>query len=66
MEITVNGKAENCEDSLSLSALLRIKEFKPERFALLVNGEVIPKGELSTTILKNGDQVEIIILAGGG
>ena len=63
--IRINGvdidKAE-----LSLMQYLEENSIQPQRIAVELNEEILPKSEYSATILKDGDVVEIVNFVGGG
>lgn len=63
--ICINGKKiENNE--ILLSAYLEENGINPQRIAVELNGEILPKAQYSNTVLKDGDIVEIVNFVGGG
>ena len=63
--ICINGeKIEKAE--ILLSAYLEENGINPQRIAVELNGEILPKTEYSDTVLKDGDRVEIVNFVGGG
>lgn len=63
--ICINGKKiENNE--ILLSAYLEENGINPQRIAVELNGEILPKTQYSDTVLKDGDIVEIVNFVGGG
>ena len=63
--ICINGeKIEKAE--ILLSAYLEENGINPQRIAVELNGEILPKAQYSNTVLKDGDVVEIVNLVGGG
>ena len=63
--ICINGKKiENNE--ILLSAYLEENGINPQRIAVELNGEILPKAQYSNTVLKDGDVVEIVNFVGGG
>lgn len=63
--ICINGKKiENNE--ILLSAYLEENGINPQRIAVELNGEILPKMQYSNTVLKDGDVVEIVNFVGGG
>ena len=66
MTIVVNGEAHDCDDNLSLGALLVSLEASPERVATLVNDRVIAREARGKLLLQAGDRVEVLVFAGGG
>ncbi|WKZ33122.1 MAG: sulfur carrier protein ThiS [Thermodesulfobacteriota bacterium] len=66
MQIKVNGeKMEVCE-GITIDSLLDLLAVKRQGIAIDLNREIVPKRLLSTTILKDGDVVEIVRMVGGG
>ena len=63
--ICINGKKiENNE--IILSSYLEDNGINPQRIAVELNGEILPKSQYSDTVLKDGDIVEIVNFVGGG
>ena len=63
--ICINGKKiENNE--IILSSYLEENGINPQRIAVELNGEILPKSQYSNTALKDGDVVEIVNFVGGG
>jgi len=63
--ICINGeKIEKAE--ILLSAYLEENGINPQRIAVELNGEILPKAQYSNTVLKDGDIVEIVNFVGGG
>jgi thiamine biosynthesis protein ThiS len=66
MKISVNGEAREVGDGLSVQALLEQLGVAPKYTAVAVNREVTPRSGWATTILCEGDRVEIVRPMGGG
>lgn len=66
MKLTVNGRAHEHSGTGGIADLLREFGRRPERTALMVNGEVVLRVEWSQTRLSEGDRVELLVFAGGG
>ena len=63
--ICINGeKIENNE--IILSSYLEENGINPQRIAVELNGEILPKSQYGDTVLKDGDVVEIVNFVGGG
>ena len=63
--ICINGeKIEKAE--ILLSGYLEENGINPQRIAVELNGEILPKAQYSNTVLKDGDIVEIVNFVGGG
>lgn len=63
--IRINGEKLDVS-SLSLLDYLSQKAYRTERIAVELNGEILPKTLYADTVLKDGDQVEIVSFVGGG
>lgn len=66
MNITLNGKAAQFTDSLTIADLLVQTNHKPEHVAVEVNEEIISKADHGTFQIHDGDVVEIVTFMGGG
>lgn len=65
MNIEVNGKALEIA-STTLADLLRELDYEGQTVATALNQEFVRKTERGTTILKDGDEVEILVPRQGG
>jgi len=66
MRVQVNGSPREIGPETTLDALLRDLAVDPRRVAVAVNAAVVPRPELPTRILAEGDAVEVIEPVGGG
>ena len=70
MEIRISGKNENLQimkENISVIELLEMKNVEmPEMVSVELNGEIIPRGNFESTLIKEGDQVEFLYFMGGG
>jgi thiamine biosynthesis protein ThiS len=68
MNLTINGEPRSfSEPSLPLSALIIEKlGMKGDRVAVELNRQIVPRGAWETTLLKEGDRLEIVHFVGGG
>jgi sulfur carrier protein len=66
MTLTVNGDPHPCVDGLTIEALLREKTYTFPLKVVIVNGQVVQKTRLASTVLNDGDVVEVVHLIGGG
>jgi sulfur carrier protein len=65
VQIIVNGKERELPEGLTLAGLLEALEVRG-RFAVEVNGEIVPRGRYATDGLKESDRVEVVRAIGGG
>ena len=66
MRVTLNGEAKDVPDGATVAALLAQLGVQPERVAVEVNLTVLKRAQHPETVLKTGDDVEIVQLIGGG
>ena len=66
MKLTVNGEPYERDRQPSVLELLRELGAKPERTAVMVNGTVIASDRRASAKLEDGDEVELLVFAGGG
>ena len=66
MNVLINGQQKNIDNNLTVEQLVIDLGYKEKRFALEINGEVIPKSEYSNKIIFENDRLEIISAVGGG
>jgi sulfur carrier protein len=65
LNIFVNGEYLEAPDSLMLQGIVEFLDVRG-RYAIEVNGEIVPKSEHLGFALKGGDTVEIVKAVGGG
>ncbi len=66
MNILLNGKPFECDDTSTLETLVASQKLAGKRIAIEVNLEVIPRSQFSDCVLNDGDKVEIVHAIGGG
>ncbi len=66
MTMTVNGEPHPWREGLTVEALLEEKAFSFPLKVVLVNQRIVKKAEQASTLLKDGDVVEVVHLIGGG
>ena len=66
MKVTLNGKERELKEGATLAVLLDETGTRRESTAVAVNLAVVPRGEMATRVLREGDSVEIIEAVGGG
>ena len=65
MNITTNGEAAAI-DPLTVQDYLISLGIDPRRVAVELNLDILPKAQYQTTLLKEGDSLEIVHFVGGG
>lgn len=66
MNIILNGTSHAIGDGVTVASLIDALGLTGQRLAVEVNGEIVPRGEHATHILREGDKVEIVRAIGGG
>ncbi len=64
--ITLNGEPYTLNGDTRVSALIEALKMRPGRVAVEINRAVVPKAKYTETVVRAGDQVEIINFVGGG
>ena len=64
--ITVNGNPRSFDQPLVLSALIETLQLAGKKVAVERNGEIVPRSAHASTVLADGDRVEIVVAVGGG
>ena len=66
MQIQLNGERYELPEGVSVADLLQRLELIGRRLAVEVNRDIVSRSQHATTILADGDQVEIVHAIGGG
>ena len=66
MNLHINGQPREFPDRLSVAALVAVLGMKTDRVAVELNLEIVPRASWDSTILKDGDRLEIVHFVGGG
>jgi sulfur carrier protein len=66
IEIRVNGDSRRYDRPLVVSELLRHMALTGKKVAVERNGEIVPRGAHGSTLLLDGDRLEIVVAVGGG
>jgi len=66
IEIIVNGAAKRFETPLPVSHLIEAMALGGKKIAVERNGEILPRSAHATTLIGDGDRLEIVVAVGGG
>jgi len=66
MKITVNGESKEIEESVTVATLMEQLGYTGNIGAVAVNMSFIPSDKYQETVLKEGDEVEILAPVCGG
>jgi thiamine biosynthesis protein ThiS len=65
MNLMINGETQ-VSSAETLSALVEQLNMKPDRVAIELNREIVPRNQWPKTPLHDGDRLEIVHFVGGG
>ena len=66
MKLIINDEDREFNSISTLSSLLEHLAMKPDRVAIELNRELVPRDRWETTRLSEGDKLEIVHFVGGG
>jgi thiamine biosynthesis protein ThiS len=66
MIVVVNGKETQVSDDAAVVEVITALGLKPERVAVEVNHKIVKRADWTSTVLVEGDRVEIVHFVGGG
>ena len=66
MRIQLNGEPLELPEGETVLALLARQELTGRRVAVELNQDIVPRSQHAETVLKEGDQVEVVHAIGGG
>ena len=65
-QVILNGDGTKIDDGMSLLGLIESRRLRPELIAVELNRKIVPRAQYSTVRLREGDEVEIVHVVGGG
>lgn len=66
MHIQLNGERYELPDGQSVADLLQCLELTGRRLAVELNQDIVPRSQHASTLLTEGDRVEVVHAIGGG
>jgi thiamine biosynthesis protein ThiS len=68
MKLQINGEEKTFESALgfTLAALVETLGMKPDRVAVELNRDIVPRDRWANTMLSDGDRLEVVHFVGGG
>jgi len=66
MTIQLNGEVHEVSEPMSVSRLLKTLDIDPRRVAVEHNRLVVKKTAYQSTVVSEGDEVEVVNFVGGG
>ena len=66
MQLTVNGESRSFEGVRDVAALVAALGLNTKKVAVERNLEIVPRSVYASTVLADGDRIEIVTFIGGG
>ncbi len=66
LSLQINGKPQQIPPGSNVENLISTLQLEGRRFAIELNGEIVPKSRHAATHLNDGDKLEVVIAVGGG
>jgi len=66
IQVVVNGAARRFEQPLAIAELIARLALAGKKIAVEKNGEIVPKSAHGSTLVADGDRLEIVVAVGGG
>jgi thiamine biosynthesis protein ThiS len=66
MNIRLNGEKKEVPDNLSVLGLLEILQIQHQRVAVELDEMIVKKERYASTVIKDGDSLEVVSFMGGG
>ena len=66
ISITVNGEPVQIDSEMTVEDMLETVEVPPNYLAVEINADVVPREAYAETMVRDGDDVEVVTLVGGG
>ncbi len=66
MRIQLNGQPHELPDGTTLAALVDDLGLTGKRYAVEIDGELVPRSEHPRRVLQEGERVEVVQAIGGG
>lgn len=64
--VTVNGKVIEVPEGTTLADLLGSEGYDRSRIAVEVDGDICPRADLGSRVIRGGETVEVVSFVGGG
>lgn len=66
MRIQLNGEPRELPDGQTVADLIEVMQLTGRRVAVELNLDIVPRSQHAETLLRDGDQLEIVHAIGGG
>ncbi len=66
LTLQINGEQKQFPADLNVAGLIASMALAGKRFAIELNGEIVPKSSHANIQLHDGDKLEVVVAVGGG
>ena len=66
VQIMINGSPRRLERPVPVSELIESMSLAGKKIAVERNGEIVPRSSHASTLVADGDALEIVVAVGGG
>ena len=66
MRLTVNGETRDAPAATTVAALVALLGLDKRKLAVERNLQIVPRSAFTSTVLSDGDRIEIVAFVGGG
>lgn len=66
LTLQINGEQKQFPPDINVAGLVAAMPLTGKRYAIELNGQIVPKGSHATTHLQDGDKLEVVVAVGGG
>jgi thiamine biosynthesis protein ThiS len=66
MKLTINGEDREFSSTLTVASLIAQLGMKPDRVAVELNRDLVPRERWDQTLVSDNDKLEIVHFVGGG
>lgn len=66
IDVVINGKSRSVKEGTTVAVLVDELGLGDRRVAVERNREVVPRAQHATTVLAEGDHLEVVTFVGGG
>jgi sulfur carrier protein len=66
LTLRINGEQKQFPADIDVAALVAAMPLAGKRFAIELNGEIVPRSSHASTRLHDGDTLEVVVAVGGG
>jgi sulfur carrier protein len=66
IQVVVNGAPQRFARPMPVSALIETLSLAGKKLAIERNGEIVPRSAHASTLVVDGDKLEIVVAVGGG